>query len=70
MLFIKRKPKTEEELILTFIKNAHSEVEQATVLFNELTDSAAVDYASYNLLAAKTKYANLIRLAKEKGMSV
>lgn len=70
MLFIKRKPKTEEEQILAFIKNAHSEVEDATVLFNELTDSAAIDYASYNLLAAKTKYANLIRLAKEKGMSV
>ena len=70
MVFIKRKPKTEEEQILAFIKNAHSEVEDATVLFNELTDSAAIDYASYNLLAAKTKYANLIRLAKEKGMSV
>ena len=70
MLFIKRKPKTEEEQILAFIKNAHSEVEDATVLFNELTDSAAIDYASYNLLAAITKYANLIRLAKEKGMSV
>ena len=70
MLLIKRKPKTEEEQILAFIKNAHSEVEQATLLFNELTDSAAIDYAAYNLLAAKTKYANLIRLAKEKGMSV
>ena len=70
MLFIKRKPKTDEEQILAFIKNAHSEEEDATVLFNELTDSAAIDYASYNLLAAKTKYANLIRLAKEKGMSV
>ncbi|MBR4019882.1 MAG: DUF2508 family protein [Firmicutes bacterium] len=69
-MFIKRKPKTEEEQILAFIKNAHSEVEQATILFNELTDSAAIDYAAYNLLAAKTKYANLIRLAKEKGMSV
>ncbi|MBR3786438.1 MAG: DUF2508 family protein [Firmicutes bacterium] len=70
MLFIKRKPETEEEQILSFIKNAHSEVEQATLLFNEMTDSAAIDYAAYNLLAAKTKYANLIRLAKEKGMSV
>lgn len=70
MTYMKRKWKTEEEQILAFIKNAHSEVEQATVLFNELTDSAAIDYAAYNLLAAKTKYANLIRLAKEKGMSV
>ena len=66
----KWKWKTEEEQILAFLKNAHTEVEEATVLFNELTDAAAIDYASYNLLAAKTKYANLIRLAKEKGMSV
>ena len=70
MKFMKKKWKTEEEQILAFIKNAHTEVEEATVLFNELTDSAAIDYASYNLLAAKTKYSNLIRLAKEKGMSV
>lgn len=70
MTFMKKKWKTEEEQILAFIKNAHTEVEEATVLFNELTDSAAIDYASYNLLAAKTKYSNLIRLAKEKGMSV
>ena len=66
----KWKWKTEEEQILAFLKNAHTEVEEATLLFNELTDFAAIDYAAYNLLAAKTKYANLIRLAKEKGMSV
>ena len=66
----KRKWRSEEEQILAFLKNAHTEVEDATVLFNELTDAAAIDYASYNLLAAKTKYSNLIRLAKEKGMSV
>lgn len=67
---MKRKWKTEEERMIDFIKNAHSEVEQATCLFNEMTDSAAIDYASYNLLAAKTKYSYLIRLAKEKGVSV
>lgn len=67
---MKRKWKSEEEQILAFLKSAHSEVEDATLLFNELTDAAAIDYASYNLLAAKTKYSNLIRLAKEKGMSV
>ena len=70
MAYMRRKVKTEEEQILAFIKKAHSEVEQATILFNELTDSVAVDYASYNLLAAKAKYSYLIRLAKEKGMSV
>ena len=70
MTFMKRRRKTEEEQILAFIKNAHSEVEQATILFNEMTDSAAIDYASYMLLAAKAKYSYLIRLAKEKGMTI
>ncbi len=70
MTLMKKKWKSEEEQILAFIKNAHSELEQATILFNEMTDSAAIDYASYNLLAAKSKYSYLIRLAKEKGMSV
>ncbi|MBR5316116.1 MAG: DUF2508 family protein [Firmicutes bacterium] len=61
---------TEEERIIASIKNAHSEVEQANLLFNELTDWTAVDYASYNLLAAKTKYSYLLQIAKEKGMSL
>lgn len=67
---LKCKWKTEEERILASIKNAHSEVEQATLLFNEMTDADAIDYASYYLLAAKTRYSYLIQIAKEKGMSV
>lgn len=58
-----------EQQILSFIKNARSELEQADNLFNELTDSADVDYASYNLLAAKAKYESLMKLAKEQGLS-
>ena len=38
--------------------------------FNELTDDKAIDYASYNLLAAKAKYSYLIKLAKEKNLSL
>lgn len=60
----------EEEIIFASIKNARSELEQATSLFNELTDFTAVDYASYNLLAAKARYSYLIQIAKEKGMTV
>lgn len=60
--------KPEQNKMLSYIKSARSELEQATNLFNELTDSAAIDYASYNLLAAKTKYAYLLRIAKEEGI--
>ncbi len=65
---MKRKCQTEKEFLLDSIKNAHSEVEQATLLFNEMTDLTAVDYAAYNLLAAKTKYSYLIQIAKEMGL--
>lgn len=67
---MRRKWISEDERIIASIKNAHSEVEQANLLFNELTDWTAVDYASYNLLAAKTKYSYLLQIAKEKGMSI
>lgn len=56
--------------LLSYINSARSEMEQAACLFNELTDSAAVDYASYSFLAAKTKYEYLMREAKEQGLSL
>lgn len=62
--------KPDEEIIVTSIKNARSELEQAVSLFNEMTDFTAIDYASYNLLAAKAKYSYLIQMAKKKGLSV
>ena len=67
---MKRKRKTEEEHLLESIKNAHSEMEQATLLFNEMTDADAVDFASYYLLAARTKYSYFLHLAKERGLSI
>ena len=36
----------------------------------ELTDEKAIDYASYNLLAARAKYSYLLKLAKEKKLSL
>lgn len=67
---MKGKPRSENEMIIASIRRAHSDVEEANRLFNELTDDIAVDYAAYNLLAAKTKYSYLIQIAKEKGMSI
>lgn len=67
---MKRKSKTEKERMLASIKIAHSEMEQATLLFNEMTDQTAIDYASYNLLAARTKYSYLIQMAKKMGMTI
>ncbi len=60
--------KSNEIKMLDYIKSARTELEQATTLCNELTDFAAIDYASYNLLAAKKKYAYLLQLAKKEGI--
>ena len=61
---------SENELLYNSINTAHTELEQAVATFNQLTDERAVDYASYNLLAAKAKYSYLIKLAKEKKLSL
>lgn len=61
---------TEDDQLYQSIDNARSELELAVLTFNELTDDKAIDYASYNLLAARAKYSYLIKLAKEKKLSL
>ena len=46
---------SEDEMLYQSIKNARSELDWAVSVFNELTDHAAIDYASYYVLAARTK---------------
>lgn len=58
----------EEKSIFDSILKARSEMEQAACLFNEMTEKEQIDYASYNLLAAKTKYSYLMKMARDKGM--
>ena len=58
---------SESDFLYNCITSAHSELEQAVSTFNELTDDKAIDYASYNLLAAKAKYSYLL---KEKNLSL
>ena len=60
----------QNDMLFASIRSARSELDRATVLFNELTDDTGVDYASYNLLAAREKYSYLLKLAKEKKLSV
>ena len=61
---------TENALLYDSISNARNELERAVSAFNELTDDKAIDYASYNLLAARAKYSYLLKLAKEKNLSL
>ncbi len=58
----------EKMLLFDSIEKAYSDLEQAQCNFNQLSDSAAVDYASYSILAAEAKYTYLLNIAKKKGM--
>ena len=61
---------SDDEMLYQSIKNARSELDWAVSVFNELTDNAAIDYASYYVLAARTKYAYLLQQAKERDLSI
>lgn len=61
-------PADEKMLLFDSIEKAYSDLEQAQYDFNQLSDSTAVDYASYSILAAEAKYTYLLNLAKKKGM--
>ena len=59
----------EDEMLYKSIKTARSQLDLAVAEFNQLTDNMAIDYASYNLLAARTRYSYLLKIAKEKNLS-
>ena len=61
---------SEDEMLYMSIKNARCELDTAVDIFNELTANTAVDYAAYNILAARAKYSYLLQLAKAKGLSL
>ena len=48
------------------ISEARSEWKRAEDCFNEVTDRELVDYASYAVMAARSRYMYLINLAKKK----
>ena len=60
----------EDEMLYKSIKTARSQLDLAVAEFNQLTDNMAIDYASYTLLAARTRYSYLLKIAKEKNLSL
>ena len=57
---LKQPPISHDDILLNSLQSARTDLEKAVDLFNELTDDTAVDYASYNLLAARAKYSYLL----------
>ena len=69
-LKLSERPHSEDEMLYLSIKSARSELDRAVGMCNELTDNTAVDYASYNILAARARYSYLLQLAKSKNLSL
>ena len=59
---------TESEALILSIKNAQQDWRRAETIFREATDPDLLDYAIYDMLAAKTRYGYLIKTAKEKDL--
>jgi hypothetical protein len=61
---------SEDDFLVSSIRTARTELDRAICVFNQLTDEEAIDYASYNLLAARSRYSYLLKLAKKKELSL
>ena len=61
---------SEDDFLVSSIKTARMDLDHAISIFNELTDDEAIDYASYNLRAARTRYSYLLKLANKKELSL
>lgn len=59
--------RTEEEKMIDTIKQAHEEWKNAEVFFQNVTEPDLIDHAIYRAQAAKTRYAYLMKLAREMG---
>ena len=67
---LKQSAISQDEILFNSLQSARLQLATATVLLNELPDDTAVDYASYNLLAARARYSYLLKLAKESKLSL
>ena len=63
-------PMTEEQQLMDSIGKAHAECQMAENRFNQATDPDLIDQAIYDMMAAKTKYAYLLKSAKERNLHV
>lgn len=61
-------PQTEDEKLISSIKAAYSDWQRAEAMFHEVIDPDLIDYTIYDVMATKTKYTYLLKLAKNKGL--
>ncbi|MGN0712105.1 MAG: YaaL family protein [Anaerovoracaceae bacterium] len=61
-------PVDENQAIIQNIRDTKEKILKSEVMFNELTDSDLIDYASYDLLAEKSRYSYLLKEAKKRNL--
>ena len=62
--------KDENEELINIVFRAKQEMLDAQNYFDNVTDTELVDHAIYKMEAAKSQYIYLLKLAKDKGLSV
>jgi hypothetical protein len=55
---------TEEEKLYASIRDAEIQLKLAEKRFNEVTDPDLIDYAAYDIMAARSRYEYLLKMAK------
>lgn len=58
----------EEDELLRILREAHSEWKSAELYFQTVTEPDLIDYAIYEMEAARTKYIYLLKQAREGGL--
>ena len=61
-------PQDEGQMIISNLKEVHNKIARSESIFNELTDNDLIDYATYDILAEKARYAYLIKQAKKRNL--
>ncbi|MHC1722621.1 MAG: DUF2508 family protein [Aminipila sp.] len=61
-------PQDESQMLISNLKEVHNKIARSESIFNELTDSDLIDYATYDILAEKARYAYLIKQAKKRNL--
>ncbi|SHH46987.1 Protein of unknown function [Caloranaerobacter azorensis DSM 13643] len=62
--------KSNEEEFFKALKDAHFEWKKAECYFQNVTDPDLIDFAIYNMEAAKIKYIYLLKEARRKGIKI
>jgi hypothetical protein len=62
--------KDENEELINVVYRAKQELTDAQCYFDNVTDLELVDHAIYRMEAAKSQYTYLLKLVKDKGLSV